>query len=191
MGTLESFAPSGHLLRLVLEQAADRVAHRIEVLDSAARVLAELRSVEGASADDWPPSPALQSCSVQEIRPGQTAAFLVGMAGKSHWSASMEAVPHEGVIAFDFACRVQAMPLWLGNSYDNLLRSPNTGIQFQVLPAGIAIHASTPALGPRPANSDQPGVQPLRFACPEATPVKFPTTLRWQYRIYLTAAANS
>ena len=190
MGTLESFAPSGHLLRLVLEQAADRVAHRIEVLDPAARVLAELRSIEGSSADDWPPSPALQSCSVQEIRPARTAAFLVGMAGKSHWSASMEAVPHEGALVFDFACRVQSMPQWLGTSYALHLRSPNTGIHFQLSPLGIAIHLSMPTSGLRGTNSGQASVRSLRFACPEASPAKFPATLRWQYRIYLTEAAT-
>ncbi|MGI8981325.1 MAG: hypothetical protein ACR2FY_19030 [Pirellulaceae bacterium] len=171
-------------------QAADRVAHRIEVLDPAAQLLAELRSVEGSSAEEWPSSPALQSCSLQEIRPGQTAAFLVGMSGKSHWSASMEAVPHECEFVFDFACRVQSLPPWLGNSYDIHIRSLHTGVDFQVSSAGIGIHLSTPASELPGVDSGQPGVQPLRFAGPKVTTAKFPTTLRWQYRIYLTGGGD-
>ncbi|MCE9528571.1 MAG: hypothetical protein K8R36_21205 [Planctomycetales bacterium] len=97
-------------MRLVLQQVADRVAHSIQVLDHSSRVLAELKSVEGTTADEWPASPALQSCSVQEIRPGETTAFLVGMSGKSHWSASIEAISGQGVLHFDFACRVSQAP---------------------------------------------------------------------------------
>jgi hypothetical protein len=177
LGTLESASPGGHILRLVLEQAGDRVAHRIEVLNADSRILAELRSVEGSSIDEWPPSPALQSCSLQEVRPGERAAFLVGMAGKSHWSASMEALPYEGVLVFDFACRVHQTPQWLGTSYAIRLPSPHAVTRFEQLKAGIAIHLARPA---------QENDQSLRLACPEASPAKFPATLRWRYRIYLT-----
>jgi hypothetical protein len=185
LGTLESVSPSGHILRLVLEQTADRVSHRIEVLDADSRILAELRSIEGTSADEWPPSPALQSCSLQEIRPGERAAFLVGMAGKSHWSASMEALPNEGALVFDFACRVHQTPQWLGTSYAIPLLSLHVVTHFEQLKAGIAIHLASPADGARGADFAHRSEQSLRFACSEATSEKFPATLRWRYRIYL------
>jgi hypothetical protein len=172
-------------LRLVLEQTKDRVSHRIEVLDAGSRILAELRSVEGTSADEWPPSPALQNCSLQEIRPGERAAFIVGMAGKSHWSASMEALPHQGALVFDFACRVHQTPQWLGTSYAIPMPSPHAVTRFELLKAGIAIHLVKPADGIRGPDLAQMSEQSLRFACPEASPAKFPATLRWRYRIYL------
>lgn len=171
----------------MLEQAADRVSHRIEVLDADSRILAELRSLEGTSADEWPPSPALQSCSLQEIRPGERAAFLVGMAGKSHWSASMEAVAREGAFVFDFACRVHQAPHWLGTSYAIQWPSPHPVTRFQLLPAGISIHLIKPADEIRGADLAPMSEQSLRYSCPDALPAKFPATLRWRYRIYLAA----
>lgn len=186
LGILESVSSSGHVLRLVLEQATDRVAHRIEVLDSDSHVLAELRSIEGTSAEDWPPSPPLQSCSLQEIRPGQTAAFLVGMAGKTHWSASIEAAPREGALVFDFACRVQSKPQGLGTSYAMHSASSEAVAHFQLSPAGIAVHVIRTDVGNHHADSFQASEQPLCLVCPDAPPAKFPATMRWRYRIYLT-----
>jgi hypothetical protein len=123
----------------VLEQTADRVSHRIEVLDSASRVLAELRSIEGTSSDEWPPSPALQSCSVQKIRPGVTAAFLVGMAGKSHWSASVEAITGEGKLVFDLACRLSSIPQWIGSTYELLKEEAGESRELEGPARGIVL----------------------------------------------------
>ena len=40
------------------------------------------------------------------------------MAGRSHWSASVELDPHSGSLTFDMACRVRAAERgWLGSSY--------------------------------------------------------------------------
>src|SRR5436190_1447498 len=110
-------SPGGGALRLVMEQIGDRVSHFVEILAADGSLLAELQSVEGTSAEPFPPSPPLQSCSVEEIRPGQQAAFLVGMAGKGHWSASIEAIPGKGTAVFDFACRIPSAPAWLGSTY--------------------------------------------------------------------------
>ena len=51
-----------------------------------------LESIEGTATDDWPPSPPLQSLSIETLPDGRRVALLVGMAGRSHWSASIEAV---------------------------------------------------------------------------------------------------
>jgi hypothetical protein len=184
LGTLESVAPSGHVLRLVLEQTADRVSHRIEVLDGDSRVLAQLRSVEGPSADKWPPSPVLQSCSLQEIRPGEPTAFLVGMAGKSHWSASMEAIPLEGALSFDFACRVHEEPRWMGTTYSQSISSHGRLDLFELSLEGIAFRAYESFDSMRGVQTTK---QLLQLSCDEM-PVKFPATLRWRYRIYLEDA---
>ncbi|MFN0020783.1 MAG: hypothetical protein ACKVP0_21195 [Pirellulaceae bacterium] len=183
LGILESSDSSGHLLRLIFEQIADRVAHRVEVLNSTGEKLAEFRSVEGTSADEWPASPALQSCSFQEIRPGQTAAFLVGMSGKSHWSASIEAISGRGALDFDFACRVSQEPQWLGTTYAIDPLSPWSGTQFQLGPTGMALelaHASDKCVCEVSGKS-------LRFSCVQKAE-KYPATIRWRYGIHLAAA---
>ena len=171
-------------MRLILEQAADRVSHRIQVLNSSSLVLADLQSVEGTSADEWPPSPPLQSYSLQEIRPGQSAAFLVGMSGKSHWSASIEPRPGEGEIFFDFACRVNATPNWLGTSYSVELPSPELSVDFELTPNGILVRPEVSAKGNHTIETVAT-THPLRTGCHEAVPTKFPATMRWQYRIRL------
>ena len=185
LGSLESVAPTGQILRLVLEQAADRVSHRIEILDAAAHVLAELRSVEGTSTDEWPSSPALQSCSLQEIRPGERAAFLVGMAGKSHFSASIEAIPQVGAFYFDFACRVQKTPPWLGTTYamDGMPRGD--GSPFLDWQIGIAVEV----VSPDGLSGFQARGQSLLLPCIQQAE-KFPATFRWRYGIHLEIAQD-
>jgi hypothetical protein len=172
-------------LRLILEQAADRVRHRVQVLHASSLLLAELQSVEGTSADEWPPSPPLQSCSVEEIHPGKTAAFLVGMSGKSHWSGSIEPRHGEGEIFFDFACRVNAPPAWLGTTYAACWPSDRAAVNFQLSPQGILVRPAETAIGTA-LSGTFPITEPLRIGCLETVPSRFPATLRWQYRICIS-----
>ena len=89
--------------RLVFEQHADRIQHRIEVATGGEwRTLIE--SVEGEASLWWPPSPPLQSLHV-ETRPTGNVALLVGMEGRSHWSASIEIADQGAEAVFDIACR--------------------------------------------------------------------------------------
>jgi hypothetical protein len=181
LGVLESSDSSGHKLRLFFEQASDRVSHRIEVLDPAGCCLASIHSKEGTSAEEWPASPALQSVNLQEIRSGQPAAFLVGMSGKSHWSASVETIPNEGALVFDVACRVHEQSQWLGTKYiaeyfphDGLtiFRHSKSGIEVAVYDPddtcrGLALNG-----------------QQLELPCLDKGK-GYPITLRWKYHIYL------
>ncbi len=105
-------------LRVVFYQLSDRIGHRIDVLVNDDWV-SVLESVEGSGDDDWPKSPALQTVHV-EARPAGNVALLVGMAGKSHWSASVAADESSGRVTFDVACRVAREPQWLGSSYRRL-----------------------------------------------------------------------
>jgi hypothetical protein len=91
-------------LQFVFRQ--DRYAHEVWLDDGSAWVCV-LQSVEGSASDDWPASPPWQSLHV-ESRPDQRQlALLVGMAGKNHWSASIELDPAKSQIHFDIACRVR------------------------------------------------------------------------------------
>ena len=77
-----------------------------------------LESVEGTPSDDWPASPPLQSLQRRRSCRTAAAALLVGMAGRSHWSASVEAGPRPAALVFDIACRHTQRPsAWLGSRY--------------------------------------------------------------------------
>ncbi|HEV7282749.1 MAG TPA: hypothetical protein VGN57_21260 [Pirellulaceae bacterium] len=109
-------------LRLVLSRAGDRYAHRIELLSADGELVASATSEEGATAsiadasESWPASPPFQQFHRQEID-GRPAWFFVGMAGKSHWSASVTARDDVAGWEFDVACRYREAPGYLGSAY--------------------------------------------------------------------------
>lgn len=111
-----------NVLRLVLFRAGDRYAHRVELLSSAGELVASAASEEGAVAsvadatETWPASPPFQQFHRQEID-GRPAWFFVGMAGKSHWSASVTARDDVAGWEFDVACRYREAPGYLGSAY--------------------------------------------------------------------------
>jgi hypothetical protein len=93
-------------LRVEFERRGDRFGHVILLVMPGEEAVPLLESVEGGPSEDWPPSPPLQSLSIETLPDGRRAALLVGMAGKSHWSASIEAAtPGEAALVFDVACR--------------------------------------------------------------------------------------
>jgi len=73
-------------------------------------------SVEGDSNDDWPPSPAFQEISEEDI--GNRVVVLgVGMAGSNHWSISASVAENQRV-KLDNACLVKNEQIgWLGSTY--------------------------------------------------------------------------
>jgi hypothetical protein len=152
------------------------------VISSGSQILTELRSVEGTSADQWPPSPALQSCTIQEIAPEQSAAFLVGMSGTSHWSASIEPVAGAGAFVFDVACRIQSVPQWMGNSYEMHALPPDKSVWIQSTAKGIAVRITGET---DRSHSSAPLPSEFRVAAPDITATKWPTTVRWRYEIYI------
>jgi hypothetical protein len=93
----------------------------------------------------------------------------------------MEAIPHEGALFFDFACRVHQEPQWLGTSYATSLVSPHNFVDFQVSQAGIGIRVDSPLVGIRDFPASR---QLLKLVCHQESS-KFPATLRWRYRVYL------
>src|SRR5262249_33143215 len=112
----------------------------------------------------------------------QPIAFLVGMAGRSHWSASIQAIAAEAAFHFDLAVRIGTPPKFVGSSYrtmvDALLRDVGSAIidvdnlrcEFVVTDTQLAQLESTP--------------DGISLHCLES-PNTFPTTLRWKYTIRL------
>jgi hypothetical protein len=101
--------------RMAFERHEDRIRHRIEV-EAADGWRSLTKSVEGTADQWWPASPPLQNLHV-ETREGRDVVLLVGMAGRSHWSASVGISADGAEIVFDLACRAAAEPDWLGSRY--------------------------------------------------------------------------
>jgi len=99
-----------------LTRIKDRFGHRLGVAQDG-EVTWFLESVEGTEEEDWPSSPPLQELSCERQGTGRDVALLVGMAGKSHWSVSVEADVASQRLRFDVACRTHVRPVWLGSSY--------------------------------------------------------------------------
>lgn len=104
--------------------AGDRWVHRIALPGAGAT--ADWTSLDGPSppADDprWPASPVLVELSrVGVTRAGAAggpAIVGVGLAGRSHFSASITPDPHASdAIRFEIACRLHEAPVWLGSTY--------------------------------------------------------------------------
>jgi hypothetical protein len=112
----ESAQLAGGDYRLVFRRAGDRWSHALEVaLDGGFQPL--VSTWEVADLADWPLSPPLQQLHIEDRGSAGQVALLVGMAGRSHWSVSIELDRPRRRALFDFACRAQQRPAWLGNSY--------------------------------------------------------------------------
>jgi len=114
--SLDAVGPAGSIIRVEFVWAGDRYWHIISA-EGAGRSEILLKSIEGTSADDWPPSPPLVSLHRETLPDGRAALLLVGAAGRSHWSASIEAARDEAKLIFDLACRHGERPQRLGNEY--------------------------------------------------------------------------
>lgn len=111
---LEAVDHSGRRLRMEFAWQGDRFGHSVSIDQHSERLL---ESIEGTSGEIWPASPPFQSLRMETLTDGRRVALLVGMAGQSYWSASVEAVPGEMAIRFDVACRTAGDAAALGSSY--------------------------------------------------------------------------
>jgi len=158
----------GLVLRVEFVWRGDRYGHVISVVHSGvAQPL--LESLEGTPTDDWPPSPPLQSLHRETLPDGRSALLLVGAAGRSHWSASVEAAPCEPKLIFDLACRHGKESGWLGCRYS---AAGAAGEQLAI--ESDAAAASWPAAG----------------AVVRPAVITGPTT-RWRYSVSLKAPPNT
>jgi hypothetical protein len=117
-------APDGGRLRLRFARQGDRLHQTVEWLAAATNaastiatspVVALLESCEGQSSDTWPDSPPLQQLLIEPRGAAGHVALLVGMAGRSHWSLSIEPLVDRVGFRFDAACRLSGPPEWLGH----------------------------------------------------------------------------
>jgi hypothetical protein len=161
--------------RLCFVWNGDRYAHRLQMTDGGEEEVC-LESLEGVDGENWPPSPALQQLSFQPAASGSPCALLVGMAGKSHWSMSVEA--NELSLLFDVACRVHEPPERLGSRYR---------VVRPTIPGGLKCVVEAEAnegLVVLDNGDEQVAVLPA------GTVEVLPVTLRWRYRLRLVLPAG-
>lgn len=115
----------------VFTWSGDRWTHRITAGEATIWT-----SLDGpcppANDPRWPASPVLVELSRVtlprgDVAGGQSMAIVgVGLAGRSHFSASIASDPNDaGVIRFEIACRLHEPPGWIGSTYrqgDRLFR---------------------------------------------------------------------
>jgi len=156
-------------LRLEFDWSGDRYGHRI--LSSSPESECFLTSIEGRHDEKWPSSSPLQSLHIEDRPGGVRIAMLVGMAGRSHWSMSVESDVAGNRFLFDVACRISEVPSWLGSSYAVSLGADAASWPIQIEPLA-------PAILQLESGHRAIIVAPLS----EGT---FPRTVRWRYTIGL------
>lgn len=175
-------------LRVDFTRADDRFAHVIgwlnEVPGGGLEFVPLLESVEGTADDNWPASPPLQSLHVEDRPDGKRLALLVGMAGRSHWSASLEFDPALGKATWDVACRLHAEPAALTSTYrvveakllsvsDSSVRLSSGSRCFELQLEGSDQHSCT-------LNATSPTQLTIQCFSP---PGLLPRTVRWRYTL--------
>ena len=123
---IEATGSCGNRLIVEFFWCTDRFAQLISVADASGNITPLLESLEGAATDAWPSSPPLQSLGLETLPDGRRAALLVGMAGGSYWSASVEQIVGKAALTFDIACRHSKTPAFLGNRYRRLAEAATT-----------------------------------------------------------------
>jgi len=175
-------------LQVRFSRSGDRYAHRILFVDGEQETVI-LTSVEEDDDDHWPPSPPLQQLTTEDRNNGRPVALLVGMAGRTHWSVSVE--PHQSapLLLFDVACRFHEQPTRLGTNYrcTTPMQLDESGGRVDISLAGHVCRLSTDETSvPDPprllAEENSIAIKPPHSDGP------LPQTARWTYRIEVNPA---
>lgn len=166
-----------------------------------------LNSVEGLADEHWPVSPALQELHIESRKDG-VVAFLTGMAGGNHWSASILCQPELNQATFELACRYKAAPGWMGSVYQTPewleVRHGVQKIKASLPHSSATLVASSDGLVgmvPQFEDSEKPapdapwtasfrsqvkGFRRLLFFAPQIMPENAGRTRLWTYQMQVT-----
>ena len=172
-------------LRATLAWVEDRYVQYIDWV-AGTQTFRLMESVEGTADDVWPPSPVLQTLSVENRSQQRQVALMMGMAGKNHWSVSIENDPQERKLTFDVACRIAEASSKLGTQYRTssaiTLLAEDHGVEVTV--AGRRCQVMLESTGGR-GESD---VIRHRNGIIRIIPTKelstFPDTICWKYSLF-------
>lgn len=116
----------------------DRWAHAVRFDGTAAeRAGGAWHSIEGPGGGDerWPDSPVFVELNTHSVS-GSMAVIGLGLAGRSHFSASVAADPTSpGTIRFDIAARIHEAPLHLGSTYGSEGPSRSFLVRVEPIPS--------------------------------------------------------
>lgn len=171
----------GVKLRTAFAWRVDRYAHAVTLVEPAGEHTL-IESMEGNPDDPWPPSPAFQQLSMQG-EGEQRVALLVGMAGKSHWSMSVEVSGDRRGIVFDVACRVNESAESLGSWYRTnglaMVDQRTTAGQIDTRRYALSLDSTLPLESQSLSTSDnQLRIDSVATHSP-------PCTARWKYALTL------
>jgi hypothetical protein len=170
--------PAGNGLAVEFFRRQDRYVHVIYRI-ATGLALPVWETVEGTDAEDWPASPPLQQLSIQTLPDGRRVALLVGMAGTSHWSLSVEPSPSDTALIFDVACRLSQPAVFLGSRYQRCAT-------WEAV-RGVSWITAVPCDEPAASDTLQCTVQQgdsLVIVTPLVPSALPPRTVRWKYRLF-------
>ena len=166
-------------LSVVLSRLVDRYRHEVLITSDETRVV--LASLEGTDEQAWPPSPPFQDLHARQSSAGIDAAMLVGRAGRSHWSASIEVDRSQETILFDIACRSSGPIDWLGSRYRCFVgQAVATEGERRTLLVASDLQVDVLEREARLSEDDQTHVLSI---APLWTASSKSRTIRWRYRI--------
>ncbi len=168
-------------LRINFHWHQDRFAHSIGFADEK-RFVPLLASHEGSETDPWPHSPPLQDLSELPSASGQRSILLVGRAGRSHWSASVETSLSPLAIHLDIACRLYESPQILCSSY----RTMTLPVISSASQVAVEMDGHTAWLQADPLPGAKSHWEITAEGCALRTmPIspETPQTVRWKYRV--------
>jgi hypothetical protein len=180
MAKSQSIITSSGRLRLTFNWFEDRFSHQVEWCDGD-RDIVLLKSLEGNPDESWPLSPPFQQVEPHSIGDGTKSLLAIGLAGTSHWSASVEQVgkdrlENESRIRIDVACRMKSRAPMLGSTYDYFegasLQSTDRGLLLKSVP-DVALQVATS--GQITQSGRSLTIAPLQI------PAENPATARWVY----------
>ena len=175
-------------LRVSFHWTGDRFAHTVWACFGQ-QAVPLLRSVEGTGDENWPASPPIQQVNCP-CRDGQPTAILgMGMAGRSHWSLSIEASVDPQALVFDVACRPGGELGKLASGYQTFVSSTGQAgddvvvlehssrrFQIQTISADSSANSSLDCAGQSVA---------VLVHANQRTGAK---TFRWKYRVAIDSA---
>lgn len=180
---LDSVDQHGRGLRITFVWHRDRFAHTLALVEGR-RSRPLLASLEGRDTDDWPASPPLQHVTMEGRGDGRRVALLVGMAGTSHWSASIEPIGRAPGFLFDVACRVKAPPVILSSTYRTMAPAPQKVNASQARIEDVCRLEAVP-LQPVSDNLPSCGIDVADsnlVVQPHLVTIDPPATVRWRYQ---------
>lgn len=187
MGTNRDQLLESDRLRVRFWFCEDRYAHEVWLAVGGSWIVV-LASVEGSPSEDWPASPPLQSLHFERLGMANQSALLVGMAGKSHWSASIELDPTGNCARFDIACRVRgAIKPMLASTYRampgvSVLKTKDGKIEFRAMPQGnVSLELSSHDEPPRTSIELVEGKTRIFAGDPAESDLS--RTVRWRYTL--------